>query len=367
MTWEYEGQAVFDTSYQVPSEIFDSGLPDPIQTLGESLVGMIKIDGEGRRWRSIAVDEDELPAAAHEAWARTMAEAATAEPEEPSWGVPFGWTSGTCTVNTGTWALDIWDAESLTSFSSAPNPRHKRVVEYRVSPGSAQTCSGVVVEGLNQDKVRILTAAHCVLGNAVDAICSQGNRYNGADCITTPIGGFEVRLNPQYNGVPGSDFKDDYALITFERPGPGVLLTDEQWLTGIGPTDGMVLSQESNSSIEASQAGVYGYPNAVNLGSCTDTNDPTQAVESTFVDEFSRRLYYEWRTDHNVGTAKIKSKWDGREGQSGGAILTCAPYTTCPGEWQLAGLFVARFNDGGAWRTGGPKSNRMIPFLVSDL
>lgn len=72
-----------------------------------------------------------------------------------------------------------------------------------------------------------------------------------------------------------------------------------------------------------------------------------------------------WRTDHQVTTSQIRTRFDDSAGQSGSPIYHCYGISGCPGTTEeIAGL-IAGCSAAGSHRVRGPNFERLGPFVAA--
>ena len=348
--WQYTGAARYNASprswpHDVPFET--DGGPPPSRL--EQIIGSVRVDEVGHRWVAIdaVFDEEEATSAIDQE-----------EDEEPQVGTwtPQSWDDATCSGD----VLALWDAESRSTFSSLSADRHYRIMLVETDEGQ---CTGVQVGPRD-----VLVNGHCVTDPDfpsvtvdVHAVCSRGNSYTGADCISAPPGsGFVITLNSAWSGG-NTAFQNDYALIEWSSNGA----TDVSGLTGMAAT-GMPLSTMSNGEIEAQDVAMYGHPEFRRPGGvCTSTVDTTE-VDSQM--SFGMALTFEWRDDHNVTSNLIKVNIDCAPGQSGAAYFACPNDPDCSEGEELVGLHAGYASFlGEPIYCGGPKVGQFATFLATEM
>jgi V8-like Glu-specific endopeptidase len=357
--WQYEGMAEY--SY-TPDPYSEEEFTEPSEeveqpkTRAEKLLGAVKVKGSGERWVAIDVVFDETPA---DAEPDPTDDDGSSDLEYGTWEPSAGWDDEHCPDGKSSDDIVTWfEDDDQSAFTSLSADRHYWIVWFRFTFDGTNNrgCSGIMT-----GSGEILTAAHCIQDHNGDmatilSVCSRGNSYSGADCMTSPPGGYDILTN--YGWWSGSkneavNTENDYALIQYATNGS----QDTTQLVGNGSSSGYPLTTHTDSQIVAQTLRRYGYDHYHYPGSCDYQRDTTP---------YDSMVSYGWlltNTLENDGTndwiedGLIKSTLDSGDGGSGGPYFICYNDSTCASP-ELVGVQSGHYHPFlGTAYSGGPNAN----------
>jgi V8-like Glu-specific endopeptidase len=219
VTWAYVDQARFSWDPVPMGEQTFVARPDTVATLGEHLIGSIRLDREGRRWVAAAADVElaaELVARADEDSIEDVddepnndADDRFEQPGDVVTWYPHSWTTGDC--DGAGWLFDgddnhYFDGDSRLAVATLASPRQDAIVDVRVY-GDTQ-CTGVIL----RDRW-ILTAGHCLFDGNHNPIPDDAITIVRQDKIGQASHDvLDSTVSPWFTSN-GTDPSDDYALL----------------------------------------------------------------------------------------------------------------------------------------------------------
>ena len=317
----------------------------------EDMIGSVRIDEYGRRWRTVDVDRGALmdAIARYDALVESKFGAepgAVSEdpfqrraPEQVTEGLamwkPLSWTRTDCD---GDGVNDIlrYGADDRSLAASPMTTRQKKVVLIQ----GARWGSGVMV-----DSHTVLTAAHVVCrpsGSpyAVSGyeILTRGNYQSGA--VVRSATGFTIP--GRYTG--DGDFSDDYALVHLSSsPSVG-------W---------MAISEASNSTIKSAACYNAGYP-------AFTPRCERNLVAGEIASRWGVRQFWSSGDLFDTTSKRVKTRIDSGPGHSGGPFYYYPG--GCCGSHYVTGVLAGHVD---VWigrdYTGGPKGSAIRSWVIANM
>lgn len=347
----YEGQSTFDVRGAAPSpRLIVTGEEEATSPV-EDMIGSLRVDEYGRRWRAVDVNRGSLLDAidrydalvesrfGQEPGAETRDPFRRRPSEAGDRGLaiwrPMSWTRTDCD---GDGVPDIirYGSEDRSLASSPMTTRQQKVVLIQGNRWG----SGVMV-----DSNTVLTAAH-VVTNASGAtfatasfdVLTRGNYQAGAVARTVTA----ITLPGGYTG--DGDFSDDYALLHLNSsPSVG-------W---------MAISRASNSTIKAADSYNAGYPDFT-------PGAASNLVAGTLSSFWGVRQY--WSKGDLFGTTakRVKTRLDSGPGHSGSPFYYYP--SGCCGSHFVTGVLAGHVDFWiGTDYTGGPKGSAIRSWVIANM
>ena len=347
----YEGQSTFDIRPTPASPQLIMQRREAATSPVEDMIGSVRIDEYGRRWRTVDVDRGALmdAIARYDALVESKFGAepgAVSEdpfqrraPEQVTEGLamwkPLSWTRTDCD---GDGVNDIirYGADDRSLAASPMTTRQKKVVLIQ----GARWGSGVMV-----DSNTVLTAAHVVCGPGGSPyapsgyeILTRGNYQSGAVLRTAT----SFTIPGGYTG--DGDFSDDYALVHLNSsPSVG-------W---------MAISRASNSTIKNADCYNAGYPEYTPGGALN-------YVLGQIVSRWGMKQY--WSSGDLFGTTskRVKTRIDSGPGHSGSPFYYYPG--GCCGSHYVTGVLAGHVDFWiGTDYTGGPKGSAIRSWVIANM
>ncbi|MDG1051573.1 MAG: serine protease [Planctomycetota bacterium] len=347
----YEGQSTFDARGSAPSARLIMAGDEAAASPVEDMIGSIRIDEYGRRWRAVDVDRGSLmdAIASYDALVeRSFGQEPGAESSDPfqrraaestdrglaMWR-PMSWTKTDCDGD-GEDDIRRYGSDDRSLAASPMTTRQKKVVLIQGNRWG----SGVMV-----DSNTVLTAAHVVTNASGSAFATSsfdvltlGNYQAGAVARTVT----SITLPGGYTG--DGDFNDDYALLHLN----------------ISPSVGwMAISRASNATIKAADSYNAGYPGFT--PGCV-----ANLVGGTLSSFWGVKQY--WSKGDLFGTTakRVKTRLDSGPGHSGSPIYYYP--SGCCGSHYVTGVLAGHVDFWiGTDYTGGPKGSAIRSWVIANM
>ena len=348
----YEGQSTFEVRSMAPSPRMVMQRAEVPTSPVDDMIGSLRVDEYGRRWRTVAVDRGPLEGAIRrydDLVARTFGEEPDAVDEDPFspraaegteeglalWR-PLSWTRTDCDGD-GEHDLSRYGADGRTRASNPMTTQERKTV---LINRAAPSGSGVMVDGDT-----VLTAAHVVTDASGNPHCvtsfevwTRGNSQAGATRRVVT----DITVCGGYSG--DGDWGDDYALLHLDSS------------AAVG---WMAISRASNSVIRAADCHNDGYPSWTPGCGLNLVPGPTPMSWGVLQFGSSGDLFA-------TTSKRVKTRVDAGPGHSGGPFYYFP--SGCCGAHFVTGLLSGHVNLlVGKDYTGGPKGSAIRSWVIANM